>query len=511
MLSKHSKALKRYFRAEHKIQYSPLQTFFHTLIIFAMRLILCSIFIYFSCSLVAQDTLQQLELLGHWKDSTLEGSFFYDNTYNEVWGIERNGHEYAIVGSTAGTHFIDVTNPDSLIEAFFIEGNESGGRIVHRDYHDSGEYLYAAADEGNSTLQVIDISGLPEEVKVVYNSSNLFTRAHNIFIDESQQRLYTFATNGGSIPFSPIRIYDIAQSPTIELMASYGAFGGISVGHVHDGYVQDNIAYLNCGNDGFFIIDFTDVIEPVVIDYLSSSSYPESGYNHSGWIGSDCRHYYMADENWGKAMKIVDLTTRGEAEVISLFDAESDSPFSIPHNQIVACDYLYASYYYDGLQVYDISDPKNPLRVAHYSTSEINHRRNYEGAWGVYPFLPSGNILVSDMQEGLFVLKGMEDNCLATVGSINCENTATSTKENITQNKISIFPQPAISKLHIDLPNLQAVELIRLFNMQGELVQTWQFEEKIKTAELELKASLPNGIYNLVLNNNKTQRVIIMR
>ncbi|MEN0048316.1 MAG: choice-of-anchor B family protein [Bacteroidota bacterium] len=475
-----------------------------------MRFIPLFAFLLFTHNFFAQDTPQQLELLGHWKDSTLTGSFAFNNTYNEVWGIEKNGHEYAIVGSTKGTHFIDVTNTDSLFEAFFIKGNDSGGRIIHRDYHDSGDYLYAVADEGNSTLQVIDISALPEEIEVIYNSANLFARAHNIFIDESQQHLYTFATSGGGL-FSPIRIYDISQSPTIELMAAYGAFGGVAISHVHDGYVQDNIAYLNCGNDGFFVIDFTDVLDPVVLEYLSSSSYPEAGYNHSGWLGSDCNHYYMADENWGRAMKVVDLTTRGEAEVISLFDAESDSPFSIPHNQIVACDYLYASYYYDGLQVYDISDPKNPLRVAHYATSKMSHRNNYEGAWGVYPFLPSGNILVSDMQEGLFVLKGMEDNCDATASSIVCANTTTSTKENFTQNEINIYPQPASTTLHVNLPQSATVNSFQLFNIQGKLMQTWQLDTKTRKVELDLSTALPNGVYNLVLNNNQAQRVIIMR
>ncbi|MEM8524426.1 MAG: choice-of-anchor B family protein [Bacteroidota bacterium] len=476
-----------------------------------MRSLLILSLVAINLYLYAQDEPQELELLSHWEDSTLVGSFFFDNTYNEVWGIERNGHEYAIIGSTAGTHFIDMTDPKNPVEAFFIKGNESGNRIIHRDYHDLGDYLYAAADEGNSTLQIIDLSKLPEEIKVVYDSANLFNRTHNLFIDESQQRLYTFATSGGGLSYSPLRIYDLSKSPRIELVAAFSVFGGVRVGHVHDGYVQDNIAYLNCGNDGFFIIDFTDVLDPQVIDYLSTSNYPESGYNHSGWLGSDCNHYYMADETWGKPMKVVDVSTPGEAEVISLFDADSDSPFSIPHNQVVACDYLYASYYYDGLQIYDLSDPKNPMRVAYFSTSKKDHRDNYEGAWGVYPFLPSGNILVSDMQTGLFILKGIEDSCNATASSINCEDSTTSTKESRAENRLKIYPQPSNTTINVELPNPQQIELLRLFNLQGQLVQTWQIDGMTQTIELPLHRTLPNGIYNLVLNNNKAQRVIIMR
>ena len=103
---------------------------------------------------------QEATLLGTWDDETLVGSTWYDNTYNEIWGVAVNGKEYAILGSTAGTHFIDVTNPQQPYEAFFVEGAATGGQIIHRDYHDYKGYLYAACDEGPSTLQIIDITQL---------------------------------------------------------------------------------------------------------------------------------------------------------------------------------------------------------------------------------------------------------------------------------------------------------------------------------------------------------------
>ena len=52
----------------------------------------------------------QINLLYNWQDTTLVGSTWYDNAYNEVWGLEVNDYEIAIIGSTLGTHFIDVTN-----------------------------------------------------------------------------------------------------------------------------------------------------------------------------------------------------------------------------------------------------------------------------------------------------------------------------------------------------------------------------------------------------------------
>ena len=101
------------------------------------------------------------ELLARWNDSSLIGSSQYNNTYNEIWGLAINNKEYAVIGTTRGTHFIDVTDPTDVYEAYVIDGATMGPAVVHRDYHDLNGYLYIVCDEGlNSTLQIVDISTL---------------------------------------------------------------------------------------------------------------------------------------------------------------------------------------------------------------------------------------------------------------------------------------------------------------------------------------------------------------
>ena len=161
--------------------------------------------------------VEQANLLGQWSDDSLVGSAIFDNTYNEIWGLAVDGREYAVIGSTLGTHFIDVTDPSNPVEIHIVEGAVTGPSIIHRDYHDDGCFLYVVADEPTnpnvpelSTLQIIDVSGLPESVEVVYDSDELFFRAHNIFIDEPNDRLYAFIANGGGVSFSAMRVYDIS-------------------------------------------------------------------------------------------------------------------------------------------------------------------------------------------------------------------------------------------------------------------------------------------------------------
>ncbi|MBK8556855.1 MAG: hypothetical protein IPL65_14255 [Lewinellaceae bacterium] len=106
----------------------------------------------------------QAPLLGTWDDPSLPGSAAYNNTYNEIWGVGVNGREYAIMGSTMGTHFIEVTNPTQPTQVQFWAGKAQGSGIVHRDYKTYGNYIYAVCDEGQSSLQVFDVSALPDTV-----------------------------------------------------------------------------------------------------------------------------------------------------------------------------------------------------------------------------------------------------------------------------------------------------------------------------------------------------------
>ena len=158
---------------------------------------------------------QTATLLYHWQDSELVGSALYENVYNECWGFEINSHEIAVIGTTAGTHFFDITNPETATEVAFVEGAYTGSGVVHRDYHDFEGYLYAVCGEGNtSTLQIIDISNLPDSVSTVYDSNELLTNSHNIYIDTTSAKMYScgYPNSGLQVyslnsPQNPILIY----------------------------------------------------------------------------------------------------------------------------------------------------------------------------------------------------------------------------------------------------------------------------------------------------------------
>ncbi|MCB0502461.1 MAG: choice-of-anchor B family protein [Bacteroidetes bacterium] len=425
---------------------------------------------------------EQATLLGTWHNPELVPSNIADNIYNEIWGYANGDKEYAIIGSTAGTHFIDVTDPSQPTEVQFVPGKAQGGVIIHRDYHDHNGYLYAVSDEGASSLQIMDITDIEDTVMVLYDSDELIRTAHNIFIDNEQEKLYAFATkNGLGVGFA-LRIYSLSDPLNPTFIAEHRTFDGLTVGHVHDGFVKDNIAFLNCGWDGFLVVDFTDPLQPVTKTKLTN--YPQKGYNHSGWPSPGLDYYYMADESHGKDMKVLNVCDLEAVTVGKTFNARSIESNSIPHNQVAVCNYLYVSYYYDGLQVYDISDPKDPVRVMEYDTYPLPNDASYRGAWGVYPFLPSGNILVSDMQTGLYVFEAIDTNCtgLGITGNFeeDCEVDVNSSVQQPTrvEDWVNVYPTLVHKGDWLSLQlsaTQQAVEIeMQLIDASGKTLRTYK-------------------------------------
>ena len=412
-------------------------------------------------------------LLSQWHDESLPATTAYDGRYNDVWGVTINGREIAIIGSTMGVHFFDVTDPSNLVEltSAFVAGRAQGRQIIHRDFHDYGGYLYLVADEGSaSTLQVIDLTDLPNSTTLVYDSNEHFRTAHNVFIDEDNARLYAFGADYGA---KGVAVYSLEDPERPVELASYPADGNVP--YAHDGYVRDNIAYLNCGSfDGFLIYDLTDPKNPQLIE--SMTSYHHQGFNLSGWLDEVGRYYFMADETWGTDLKVIDVCEEENLEVSKTFDTGSNISTSIPLNLIVKCNLLYVSYYHEGLQVFDVSDPLNPERIAFYDTFDGPDEATYQGAWGVYPLFESGTILISDMNNGLFVFEALPRDCEAYQAEpCNADTMVTSTQPVFADDgQIQLSPQPVRDELQIQIefPELESAVHLEWYDVRGRLLTT---------------------------------------
>jgi choice-of-anchor B domain-containing protein len=429
---------------------------------------------------------QQATSLGNWQDDNIAIVPWLNGRYNEVWGFAMNDREYAVLGSTSGMHFIDVTNPAEPQQVALIPGTSAGPNIIHRDFKDFNGYLYCVADEGNAaTLQIIDLQNLPDTAVQVYASNEFVITAHNLFIDTSQSRLYLLGAQNKTI------LLDISNPEAPALLGTYPNTS-YYLPYVHDAYIRNHIGIMNCGFDGLWVVDFANPANPVTLGTMTS--YAGAGYNHSGWLSDDGKYYYLCDETHGSPVKVVDMSDYSNLKIVATMDPAS-APTQIPHNALLRDDKLYLSYYYDGLQVFDISNPQSPQRIAMYDTYGGPDDDFYAGAWGVYPNLPSGHILISDIQSGLWVFAPLSGTSSATGQPLSSAP--------------DVYPNPARDEVFVSLPaGSDAATPFRtsLYNAAGQVCLEDLANVGEQLLRLPVKGLAP-GIYFLKITGKSSYSI----
>lgn len=334
-------------------------------------------------------------LRGNWDNNSLPTVSGYQ--YNDVWGYEAAGREYGFIGSTVGVHVIDVTNPTTPVH--IAQLNSGCASSIWRDFATYQNYLYVVSDNcAGSTLQIFDLSPLPGVPTMVYNSNAFFTTAHTVFINPESRRLYV---GGANTQMNGVIILDLTNpiAPTQAASFFLGAY-------THDVYVHHDTLYAFFGTSGMGSFDLVNLMYPYPMGYIYS--YPEYGYAHSGYGIKNNKKIVWADETADKGLHVGNIEDPNNITWEINFRSALLSPThtnSMAHNMVAVGDYLYVSYYQDGLQIWNMGNPLSPVRVGYYDTNVNGSYTGMFGAWGIHPPLPSGNILVSDTQNGLFVLQ----------------------------------------------------------------------------------------------------------
>ncbi len=360
------------------------------------------VFLYLVFSPVLFGQADHITLKGQWNQS--------NGAYNDIWGyVDQSGKEYAILGSISKVHFLDVSTPTNptLIAEF-----APGSTTSWRDIKTYKQYAYAVSDGStNEGLLIFDLCQIASgTIEMIYQNNTVFSKAHNIFIDAKNARLYVVGTNTQS---QGIIVYDLSINPANPTVLANLALPG---GYIHDLFVKNNLAYCSHGYNGLYIYDFTNPATPIPKAFLITG-----GYNHSSWtFENDDLLIYAEEVPKGLPLGIMDISKKetNDLQIIKTFKEPLLAPShtnNTPHNPYMVGNYAVVSHYEDGVLIFDLSDPQHPVRSAYYDTYPSNSTyTGYEGCWGVYPFLPSGHILASDISTGLYVLKpdfSLENTC----------------------------------------------------------------------------------------------------
>ncbi|MBI3136611.1 MAG: choice-of-anchor B family protein [Bacteroidetes bacterium] len=325
-------------------------------------------------------------LLDNWTDTTIAGSPG-GVRFNEVQGFEFKGKNYAVIGSNNGAHILKIENK-SLQFIDFVAGKYQAITAENRDYAVYENYLYAVCDEGNSSLQIMDLSYLPDSVSLVYDSDALFMTAHTLCIDTLHAKMYACGTNSAAL-----KLIDLTNPVNPTLLSDFTA-----VSYVHDCHVVNDTAFLNCGYDGLRIYDFSGPV-PQLLGLLDF--YANQGYNHSGYLADSRQQYAFTDETEGTKIKLCYLANFADIKVDQEFGT-ANFETTIPHELVLLENLLFCAYYNEGLRIYDLAG--SPIReIGSYDTYLKDSDFKMNGAWGVSLFENDNLIVVSDRQSGLFL------------------------------------------------------------------------------------------------------------
>lgn len=327
------------------------------------------------------------------------GQLPYTKGLSDIWGyVANDGTEYALVGVYDGVSVVNLSNPAQPKEEFFI----TGPGTIWRDIKVHKDFAYVTNESANSQgLLVMDLRYLPDSLPTHHwngDSSRgvTFAAAHNIFIDEKGYGYIVGADygQGGAI------IADLNSQPGQPILKTV-----YDQNYIHDIYVRGDTMWTAEIYRGWFaVVDIADKSQPTVpASKVMATQTTPFNFTHNLWLSEDGNTLFTTDERSDAPVAAYDVS---DLSNIQYLDEVRSNPGSgvIPHNTFVDSTFVVTAYYRDGLQVVDASEPDNLIETGHYDTSPMAGD-GFNGAWGLYPYLPSGLYLISDIEEGLFVLQ----------------------------------------------------------------------------------------------------------
>ena len=334
-----------------------------------------------------------------------------------------------------GAFIYDVSNPDApILSAWY----NPGGNQQFLEAIVVGNRGYFGSGNGGG-VHIVDLS-VPSNPKLlgVVNSTNGngFNAIHEMVVHGD----YLIENYNGlsnkiikvinvSNPAAPVFIRDITPTE-----ASW----------VHAMHVRGNRMFTSgWGNSTTRgrteIYDITNIgtQQPILLGFIEDATSITAGNNmHSSWSSEDGNYLYSCREilNGTGDVRVYDIRNPAQPLLVNRITMNDLNINAVtPHNPVVMGNYLYVSWYQAGVQVFDISNPVNPVRVGQYDTYQAQYapteaekqellesepwdlvcgssaRQNslpqtYDGNWAVFPFLGQKKVLAGDLKEGLLIL-----------------------------------------------------------------------------------------------------------
>lgn len=420
-----------------------------------------------------------------------------NSLYSAVWGyIAPNGREYAILGCATGTAFYDITDSSNIVQVGFITGPTNNWREMKV----FSNYCYVVSEALDSRIQIINLANLPASVSLV-GTSNMTNHRSTHSISQEGPYLYL---NGANSTFGQGTVVVDLTNPTSPVKR-----GSWNTHYVHDCRVRNDTIYACNINNPPGTITVINAANKDNLTTIASWVNNPNPMPHNAALTAGRTFIYTTDETIspnGK-LKVWNISNLSNVTFVTNW-MPTGITTSVVHNVEIYGNYALVAHYSAGIRLINISNPTTPIEVAWYDTYPLNNSSNYDGCWGVYMF-PSGKIVASDRQTGLYVVK-------PTIPLVGINETGNNTPEKfeLKQN----YPNPFNPSTTIEYSiSKSSFVTIRVYDVLGRQVGLLIDEYK-HTGSYKLSydaGRLSSGVYYYTINTDngfsETKKMILIR
>lgn len=332
---------------------------------------------------------------------------------NDVWGWTDpvTGVEYALVGERQGLAIVDLSDPTVPFLAAFMPTQTTAS--TWRDMKVYADHAYVVSEANGHGLQVLDLNQLRElsEFPATLEPTtwlDTFSDAHNVIIDEGSGLLYAVGTNlaGGGIvafdltdPVSPVLVGDYSEAGY-----THDAQGVVYNGPDSDFAGKSIIFGANANK--LAILDATD---PSDIATVSITNYDYS-YTHQCWLTEDHKYLLLGDEldeqNQGMNTRTLVFDVQDLSDPVLIGEHFSDLT-AIDHNQYVVGNLLFQANYSAGLRMLSLTDVAagELTEIGYFDVDPTTDAAQFSGSWSTYPYFESGTVVVTSIEDGIYVVR----------------------------------------------------------------------------------------------------------
>jgi choice-of-anchor B domain-containing protein len=464
-------------------------------------ILLCAVLFLFQSNSYGQPTHNTV-LLAHKNDHPTSNQ----DQYSACWGyVAPNGREYAIIGCQPGTAFYDITDTTNIHEVGFVNSTAPGSYYnLWREMKVYSHYAYIVSEVPNSGIQIVDLQYLPDSIHYL---GKFLVPSHSSSHSISQSGPYLYV-NGCNPSFGQgVTVLDLTSNPAAPVRR-----GSWNTKYVHDCRIlNDTIWAANIyQSDGGTISIINSTNKDNLVFVNSWVNNPNPG-PHNIAITTDRRFALTTDEYplvQPRELKVWNIQNLNNVTLTTVWQPTGITT-AVVHNVEIYGNYAVIAHYAAGIRIVDISNPASPQEVAWYETYSSPNTFDYVGCWGVYMF-PSGKVIGSDMQTGLYVIKTTPN---VPLGIQNNNNHGLPESFSLMQN----YPNPfnPSTTIQYSVPK-NAYVTIKVYDVLGKQVALIADEYK-RAGNYSVTydaSSLSSGVYYYTLTSEgfqSTKKMILVK